>query len=84
MMRMLALFLGGSVRMPRVFWGNVGRVLFHCWGGQQYPVRPPPLRQGLMIMTDDSFKEGCSRLGPLQVQAGVVVMRASQASFGIS
>ena len=44
----------------------------------------PPLRQGLMIMTDDSFKEGCSRLGPLQVQAGVVVMRASQASFGIS
>ena len=45
---------------------------------------PPPLRQGLMIMTDDSFKEGCSRLGPLQVQAGVVVMRASQASFGIS
>lgn len=83
MMRMLALFLGGSVRMPRVFWGNVGRVLFRCWGGQQYPVRPP-LRQGLMIMTDDSFKEGCSRLGPLQVQAGVVVMRASQASFGIS
>ena len=81
---MLALFLGGSVRMPRVFWGNVGRVLFRRWGGQQYPVRPPPLRQGLMIMTDDSFKEGCSRLSPLQVQAGVVVMRASQASSGIS
>ena len=38
---MLALFLGGSVRMPRVFWGNVGRVLFRRWGGQQYPVRPP-------------------------------------------
>jgi len=81
---MLALFLGGSVRMPRVFWGNVGRVLFRRWGGQQYPVRPPPLRQGLMIMTDDSFKEGCSRLSPLQVQAGVVVVQASQASFGIS
>lgn len=46
MMRMLALFLGGSVRMPRVFWGNVGRVLFHCWGGQQYPVRPPPVATG--------------------------------------
>lgn len=46
MMRMMALFLGGSVRMPRVFWGNVGRVLFRRWGGQQYPVRPPPVATG--------------------------------------
>ena len=38
---MLDLFLGGSVRMPRVFWGNVGRVLFRAGVANSILFAPP-------------------------------------------